>query len=614
MPRIVEGESKLGLKKTNKERRRAWASIDDALDEACAGIDHKKIENKKTHSEANLQGQNNIDFDKSHLNERDLATSGATQSPIVAIDEINLDDSGNARPFQPGFNPVETGFDNAVIHDSIGGKHQSSHDQNQKPHISQTQIREKMINPVKSDLINPVTSVAASNFTENETSPKEVYISSEINLTETPASKLQNPSNNPVKQPGYNLVKKNGVAKLNELLNHPSDHHIRKTQEKETRTKMASANPVATGLHNRVTNKPKMSYTESDSKMNIEPGYNPVQYQVEITNHYPVSNPVTRNYPQFQNQTDFLLERNLCSINGHCLTIFDFLVETLSRNGLNHVETSYPFLEQILQIPFESVRSSFKRLVRLNLLVNIPLAKGGRGAMRKIEISKEVMAAYMKVTILRREGRTLSNPVINRVRLADNTRFLPGSTPGESPSSSSSDFNNKNNTNTIGPESKRQELPEDWLQIQTPENVKAIGFGQTQIKQLFQLGTLSASEVQESLEAFAYDLEVGGISSRGSKLAFLMGILRRSGAYISEGLVNELKVQVENNEKRRREMADLEKRQAQDKLTAKAQEIASHMTEREKLSLVPENGLVKIGSVSHERLVMAKIVEGLSKS
>jgi hypothetical protein len=220
---------------------------------------------------------------------------------------------------------------------------------------------------------------------------------------------------------------------------------------------------------------------------------------------------------------------------------------------------------------------------------------------------------------------SLENPNIHPTKHPTNSLPTHNHHPTEHPtqhltqhpttlSSSSSDINNKNITNTIGPESKRQDLTEDWLQIQTPENVKAIGFGQTQIKQLFQLGTLSAPEVQESLEAFAYDLDVGGISSRGSKLAFLMGILRRSGAYISEGLVNELKVQVENNEKRRREMADLEKRQAQDKLTAKAQEIASHMTEREKLSLVPENGLVKMGSVSHERLVMAKIVEGLSKS
>ncbi|MBK9039130.1 MAG: hypothetical protein IPL83_08210 [Bdellovibrionales bacterium] len=264
-----------------------------------AGIDHKKIENKKTHSEVNLQPQNNIDFDKSHLNERDLATSGATQSPAAAIDEINLDDSRNARPFQPGFNPVETGFDNAVIHDSIGGKNQSSHDQNQRPRISQTQIREKTINPVKPDLINPVINVVASNSAENETSPEGVYISSEINLPEKPTSKLQNPSNNPVKQPGYNLVEKNGVAKLNELLNHPPDHHIRKNSaERNQNHNGERPTRLQPGCITRLRISPKMSYTESDSKMNIEPGYNPVQYQVEITAIDRYQTRLLANYPR----------------------------------------------------------------------------------------------------------------------------------------------------------------------------------------------------------------------------------------------------------------------------------------------------------------------------
>ena len=195
----------------------------------------------------------------------------------------------------------------------------------------------------------------------------------------------------------------------------------------------------------------------------------------------------------------------------------------------------------------------------------------------------------------------------------------PAESPAESPADRSSSSSINITTTTTNPTSFTSglsggELSDAWLQIEIPENVKVIGFGQTQIKQLFQLGTLSALEVQESLEAFGYDLDGGQVKSRGSKLSFLMGILRRSGAYISEDLVNELKVQVENNEKRKREMADLEKRQAQDKLTAKAQEIASQMTERDKLSLVPENGLVKIGSVSHERLLMAKILEDLLSS
>ncbi|MBK9039033.1 MAG: hypothetical protein IPL83_07720 [Bdellovibrionales bacterium] len=302
------------------------------------------------------------------------------------------------------------------------------------------------------------------------------------------------------------------------------------------------------------------------------------------------------------NNTD-TIDRDLLALRGHRLKVFHFCYEMTLKSNFQGFRTTYDSIAINIQIPLGSVRTTTKRLKSSGFIELQPIGKG-RGALVQILVPDLVSKLYSK----RLTTDTVPTHLANKYRHNANT------TTDTTGSSSSSDINNKNITNTIGPESKRQDLPEDWLQIQTPENVKAIGFGQTQIKQLFQLGTLSASEVQESLEAFAYDLEVGGISSRGSKLAFLMGILRRSGAYISEGLVSELKVQVENNEKRRREMADLEKRQAQDKLTAKAQEIASHMTEREKLSLVPENGLVKIGSVSHERLVMAKIVEGLSKS
>ncbi len=307
----------------------------------------------------------------------------------------------------------------------------------------------------------------------------------------------------------------------------------------------------------------------------------------------------------------FLFSSSIHLLVGNERRFIDYIfLKCLSQGSFDTGPITLDEITSKLNMNAEVLKMVVKRLCKKQYILRSG-GKRGKGGFTQFSIGKEL---YQKMLLDRELQRTDDFNVTNRDQLGSNWGSNKGTNKGTSSSSSSSDINNKNITNTIGPESKRQDLPEDWLQIQTPDNVKAIGFGQTQIKQLFQLGTLSAPEVQESLEAFAYDLDVGGISSRGSKLAFLMGILRRSGAYISEGLVNELKVQVENNEKRRREMADLEKRQAQDKLTAKAQEIASHMTEREKLSLVPENGLVKMGSVSHERLVMAKIVEGLSKS
>jgi hypothetical protein len=310
----------------------------------------------------------------------------------------------------------------------------------------------------------------------------------------------------------------------------------------------------------------------------------------------------------------FLFASSIHLLVGNERRFIDYVfLKCLSQGSFDTGPITLDEITSKLNMNAEVLKMVVKRLCKKQYILRTG-GKRGKGGFTQFAIGREL---YQKMLLDRELQRPDDFSTSNREQIGSNWGSNKGTNKGTGLSSSSSDFNNINNinnTNTSVSESKPNDLPKDWLQIQTPENVKAIGFGQTQIKQLFQLHSISASEVQESLEAFAYDLEVGEVNSRGSKLGFLMGILRRSGAYISEGLVSELKVQVENNEKRRREMADLEKRQAQDKLTAKAQEIVSHMTEKEKLGLVPENGLVKIGSVSHERLVMAKILEGLSNS
>ncbi|MBK7845790.1 MAG: hypothetical protein IPJ71_19310 [Bdellovibrionales bacterium] len=307
----------------------------------------------------------------------------------------------------------------------------------------------------------------------------------------------------------------------------------------------------------------------------------------------------------------FLFASSIHLLVGNESRFIDYVfIKCLSQGSFDTGPITLDEITSKLNMNAEVLKMVVKRLCKKQYILRTG-GKRGKGGFTQFAIGREL---YQKMLLDRELQRPDNFSASNREQIGSNWGSNKGTNKGTALSSSSSDFNYNNITNTSVSESKPTDLPEDWLEIQTPENVKAIGFGQTQIKQLFQLGTLSASEVQESLDAFAYDLEVGKVNSRGSKLGFLMGILRRSGAYISEGLVNELKVQVENNEKRRREMADLQKRQAQDKLTAKAQEIVSHLTEKEKLGLVPENGLVKIGSVSHDRLVMAKILEGLSNS
>ncbi len=390
-------------------------------------------------------------------------------------------------------------------------------------------------------------------------------------------------------------------------------NHLNKVQESSSETRFQNKQAILEQVPKQI------SETKFQNRQNVLEQV-PKQNSGPLPSYYPENPHLEENIDLSSEDVLDLTKKtgeptkNFSKLIGLKKRIITFIYDECLKHKTKSIKTTYDQLSTSVAGEKESVRTTIKRLNKTpQSYFSIQSLGRGPGSQIIIRAKESDLREYMsyRVTNNYSSETKFSNFVSEHRKTSGTNTGTSSETP---PSSSSSDINNKNITNTIGPESKRQDLSEDWLQIQTPENVKAIGFGQTQIKQLFQLGTLSASEVQESLEAFAYDLDVGGISSRGSKLAFLMGILRRSGAYISEGLVNELKVQVENNEKRRREMADLEKRQAQDKLTAKAQEIASHMTEREKLSLVPENGLVKIGSVSHERLVMAKIVEGLSKS
>ncbi len=571
------------------------------------------VNNRKfDHTDDNVYGTSQSTSNgNAHPDAPDSSELNDHATPSENTHKIEMDKPRSSGPVEPGLNLVQEKFMNQVQDLALNDKFSNNsnaicatdNSSSQEPPSSKNMVHEPSSNKVH----EPGSSI-------NSLPTDKLILTSqfdlEINSTTIPTSSGKINSNK-VHEPGSNCVHKQGSANGQKLTDMPEQllqiwHHP------------APGNQVQTKDMNRVHSRYSVHNDPTASDITHSPKYepssNPVQYRVQSSSMNPVQNHVHPDQDISTLQRNFELERLLTSLGGNNHKLFDYIAHIQSKSGVSHVETTYPFLCHVLGIPMESMKTSFKRLSKKGLIVNNSHSTGGRGSKRNIGIPKDILTTYISILLHRQKPNEFLNPVQNQVHFDTRTRSEPGSPLGSFSSSSSSDINNKNITNTIGPESKRQDLPEDWLQIQTPENVKAIGFGQTQIKQLFQLGTLSASEVQESLEAFAYDLEVGGISSRGSKLAFLMGILRRSGAYISEGLVNELKVQVENNEKRRREMADLERRQAQDKLTAKAQEIASHMTEREKLSLVPENGLVKIGSVSHERLVMAKIVEGLSKS
>jgi hypothetical protein len=117
--------------------------------------------------------------------------------------------------------------------------------------------------------------------------------------------------------------------------------------------------------------------------------------------------------------------------------------------------------------------------------------------------------------------RTKSEQTSNKVRTKVRTKLRTSS-----PSSSSKlDYLN---TTTAEPHT----LFEEWKQIDCT-SLQDIHFGATQLSQIAQLGKLSPVEVQDSIDAFAFDLRKNqkGKTLKGSPLNFFMGILRKGMLY-----------------------------------------------------------------------------------
>jgi hypothetical protein len=301
----------------------------------------------------------------------------------------------------------------------------------------------------------------------------------------------------------------------------------------------------------------------------------------------------------------FRTEHSVQNLSGNRLKIFQSILELCLQSRSRTISTTHEYLARASNIRLGSVKTTTQRMKLDGFLTKRPLGLG-RGCLIEFGIPDQHFDGYL-ATQMTSKANT-KNP-----QSEHKANTLPDTTP---PSSSSVNLIKKATTtnNTISeanPSSSSGpiDLPIDWSDIQIPPSLQNIGFGRTQIRQLLHTGTLLATEVQDSLEAFAYDLDAGQVKSRGSKLGFLMGILRRSGAYVSEAYMSELKMQVEANELRRREAMDLRRKTAETALIAAATEIFQKLTDDEKRHLVPESHLAKIGSVSYQKLVLARIIE-----
>jgi len=100
-------------------------------------------------------------------------------------------------------------------------------------------------------------------------------------------------------------------------------------------------------------------------------------------------------------------------------------------------------------------------------------------------------------------------------------------------SSSGSSLKDLKTTTTSEPELLKFEgvsLSPEWLPVDFSPLAES-GFTQTHLIQIVRQGKLSPSEVQESIEFFAFDLKRNGLKPNGPPLNFFMGILRKGIPY-----------------------------------------------------------------------------------
>ena len=203
----------------------------------------------------------------------------------------------------------------------------------------------------------------------------------------------------------------------------------------------------------------------------------------------------------------------LVYVFNSCLKELSFTSEKISIENLCKAAKTSPF----------SVKKSVLRLRDKGLLSKGEY-KNGRGGWTRYIISK---AVYQEMNYLKQNGLLTIDESIDETvdKSVDETVDKLVTQLETSPSSSSSNINIYKNTTTSSPE-----LPDNWLSIDYSE---IEGFSKTHLMQLFRHGGFDSDSIQESIDAFVFDLSLNKKEKtiRGDKIAFFLGIMKRQGVY-----------------------------------------------------------------------------------
>lgn len=356
----------------------------------------------------------------------------------------------------------------------------------------------------------------------------------------------------------------------------------------------------------RQSNSTVLNTEQSRSKPVSQPGTNPEQSRNKVgtnkeqrkprkieTRNKPVSQPGTQpGTKSEQSRKKAGTNHGFLSLVGLQKRIVLFIYDLCRSKGERSTgSVSLEHLADSCRTTPEAARVTARRLIEKKLLHRASY-KDGRGGWTDYELPEEVYGALFQSESRNKVG---TNPE----QSGNKPGTQPGTQPGTTSSSSSSkdlDLNKLTNTG----DAEVSVLPPEWSAIDTTPIV-AIRFGRSQLVQLHQLGKLTSEQVQESIYAFAFDLEVNAKSREinGAALNYFMGILRK-GPYAPPGNyeppeIRQMRLYMEAKEREQKVRLELENRLE----AVEFEEWATDLPSDDKTRFVPPSDFAKPGSPGH---------------
>ena len=261
----------------------------------------------------------------------------------------------------------------------------------------------------------------------------------------------------------------------------------------------------------------------------------------EITNGYQTDNIEALEQIAIEQQTDNkrITIVGFESLVGNEKNLLVLVFEECLRIGsLVSPEITLSHISERLEISPGVAKMVIHRLVKKGFIERAS-SKTGRGGWIKFSITKDL---YRDLRI-----RQTDNKQVTIGYQTDNKQVTKRVTEQITESPCSSSNLNINNTTTTEPDL--------WLSV--PKNLE----GRVSIRQLrdfVKQNLISAEDLQSSLDGFAYDLEKGSIRAKnGNPVAILIGAVK-SGGYISQSYLSELKASLADVAKAREEMEQIQ--------------------------------------------------------